>query len=384
MRIARLGGTRGLHLGTVAGLLLCAAAAGRIAADDSQRGHGAAGLRPGPHVAAVRGPSTQDPPPASLLKPHADSGELRATALINPSAAGAPLGETLPIAVSEGNGAAEIPQPPLRDETARSQPLGDGQAGPQDAWTWQTLPDGLIYHSYLAGPKEPRFASQWVHDPHEGWLWDVALGGRVGLFRYGTEDAFHPEGWQLDMEGAAFPRLDCDESLDLMSCDYRFGIPLTYGTGPYQVKFAAYHLSSHLGDEWMLKHPDVERINYSRNALVWGNSYYCTPNLRAYGEVGWAFYADGGARPWEFQVGLDYSPAEPTGRRPVPFFALNGYLREDVNFGGSFAAQTGYQWRGETNHLFRAGMEYYVGKSDQLEFFRQNENKIGLALWYDF
>jgi hypothetical protein len=134
----------------------------------------------------------------------------------------------------------------------------------------------------------------------------------------------------------------------------------------------------------MLKHPDVERINYSRNALVWGNSYYCTPDLRAYGEVAWAFYADGGARPWEFQFGLDYSPARPTGRRPVPFFALNGYLREDVNFGGSFAAQTGYQWRGETNHLFRAGMEYYVGKSDQFEYFRQNENKIGLALWYDY
>ena len=82
--------------------------------------------------------------------------------------------------------AAEIPQPPLRDETAPSQPLGDGQAGPQDAWTWQTLPDGLIYHSYLAGPKEPRFASQWVHNPHEGWLWDIALGGRVGILRYGT------------------------------------------------------------------------------------------------------------------------------------------------------------------------------------------------------
>ena len=85
----------------------------------------------------------------------------------------------------------------------------------------------------------------------------------------------------------------------------------------------------------MLKHPNVERINYSRNALVWGNSYNCTPNLRAYGEVGWAFYADGGARPWEFQFGLDYSPAQPSGRRPVPFFALNAYLREDVNFGGT-------------------------------------------------
>jgi hypothetical protein len=40
-----------------------------------------------------------------------------------------------------------------------------------DVWDWQVLPDGLIYRSYLAGVKEPRFASQWVHDVRQGWLW---------------------------------------------------------------------------------------------------------------------------------------------------------------------------------------------------------------------
>ncbi|HEY2841554.1 MAG TPA: hypothetical protein VGJ26_20510, partial [Pirellulales bacterium] len=32
-----------------------------------------------------------------------------------------------------------------------------------DPWTWQLLPQGLIYHSYLAGPKEPRMASVLQH-----------------------------------------------------------------------------------------------------------------------------------------------------------------------------------------------------------------------------
>jgi hypothetical protein len=30
------------------------------------------------------------------------------------------------------------------------------------------------------------------------------------------------------------------------------------------------------------------------------------------------------------------------------------------------------------------GIEYFNGKSDQFEFFDRYENKIGLALWYDF
>ena len=36
------------------------------------------------------------------------------------------------------------------------------------------------------------------------------------------------------------------------------------------------------------------------------------------------------------------------------------------------------------NHLFRAGVQYFSGKSDQYQFFKQYEEKIGLGLWYDF
>ena len=267
------------------------------------------------------------------------------------------------------------------------QPSGSDAVRPAaspEPWTWHVVPDGLIYRSYLAGVKEPRFASQWMYDSRLGGVWDVTLGGRVGIVRYGTADGLHPDGWQVDIEGAAFPRLDMENSLDVMSNDYRFGIPLTYGCGPFQTKLAYAHICSHLGDEYMVKHPGVDRINYVRNGVVWGNSYYCHPDVRVYGEVGWAFETDGGCEPWEFQFGVEYSPAAPTGGKGVPFAAVNAHLRQDVNFGGNMVFQTGLQWRGTTGQLFRMGMQYYAGKSDQYEFFDQSENKIGLALWYDY
>ncbi len=95
----------------------------------------------------------------------------------------------------------------------------------EEAWTWQLLPDGLLYKSYLAGGREPRFASQWINEKNTGWLWDVTLGGRVGILRYGTTNSPWPEGWQLDIEGAAFPRLNLDQARDLDAVDFRFGIP---------------------------------------------------------------------------------------------------------------------------------------------------------------
>jgi hypothetical protein len=252
-------------------------------------------------------------------------------------------------------------------------------------WSWHLLPEGLIYPSYLAGVREPRMAGTWLHENGHGWLLDATLGARVGLVRCGGEGWPRPNGWQLDVEGAAFPRIDLEHDRDLVASDFRIGSPLTFGWGRYQAKFAFYHLSSHLGDEFMLRYPAFPRINFSRNALVWGNSFYLIDDLRLYAEAGWAFYTDGGTQPWEFQFGAEYSPAEPSaGFRGAPFVALNAHLREEVDFGGNLSVQTGWQWRGQYGRLVRMGMQYVTGKSEQFAFFRQNEDKLGFGLWYDF
>ena len=298
----------------------------------------------------------------------------------------APIGAE---SILPGAPSGQVHEPPSAQESLSSVPLREGfdlgrWGSGDDGWCLQVLPDGLIYKSYLAGVKEPRFGSAWVHDRTLGWIWDVALGGRVGMLRYGSADSFWPEGWQIDIEGASFPRLDLEHERDLMSADFRVGVPVTWGNRRFQTKLAYYHLSSHLGDEYMVRNQTLSRINFSRDALVWGNSLYVTPNLRLYGEAAWAFYTDGGAEPWEFQFGIDYSPARPSGVWGAPFLAMNAHLREEVKFGGAFVAQTGWQWRGESRHLFRLGMEYFTGNSEQFETFRRYEEKIGVGIWYDY
>src|SRR5688572_2824331 len=39
-------------------------------------------------------------------------------------------------------------------------------------WTWQTLPDGVLYKAYRAGLKESRFSSVFLYDDTRGWIWD--------------------------------------------------------------------------------------------------------------------------------------------------------------------------------------------------------------------
>ncbi len=249
-------------------------------------------------------------------------------------------------------------------------------------WTWQVLPEGLMYKNYLAGLEEARIGSEVVHDKRLGWLWDASLGAHVGVLRYGTPDPIWPEGWQLDVDGVALARLD--RNRNMVSTDFRVGFPIARREGPWEAKFGYYHLSSHLGDLYIENNPGAVRIPYVREQLVFGLAYRPIPDVRFYSEANWAFRNDGGSRPWEFQFGMDYSPTQPTGAYGAPFLALNTKLQQDLNYSGNFTAEGGWQWRGQTGHTLRAGVQYSNGMSFQRQFYDRYEQLIGGGMWYDF
>ncbi|MDP6443953.1 MAG: DUF1207 domain-containing protein [Pirellulaceae bacterium] len=254
----------------------------------------------------------------------------------------------------------------------------------EDEWHVQILPEGLVYRPYLAVVNQPRFSAHIVGEKDDGWLFDAALGSQVGLWRWGTLDNNMPEGWQIDAEGVAFLRLDIPENLDVRSADFRAGVPVSYACGRHRTRFGYYHLSSHLADEFLLKNPGFPRLNYSRDVLLLGHSFYFREDSRIYGEAGWAFKSDV-SKEWEFILGLERAPVRPTGIRGAPFYAVNVHLREEVDFGGTFTAQAGWAWRGDrSGRLLRMGVHYLNGKSPQFSFFNTFEHQIGFGVWYDF
>ena len=207
------------------------------------------------------------------------------------------------------------------------------------------------------------------------------------MLRYGDSDPLHPQGWQLDVYGAAIVRMDAEHHQDLNSADYVFGFPITYGVDNWQFKFGYAHLSSHLGDEFAIRNPGAldDRVNYVRDGLVFGTSWFPVPALRLYGEfdLGLPHPAAAPNRS-EFQFGNELSHPGPTGLHGSPFLALNGRMRQEINYGGDLTAETGWLWRGDTGEVFRIGAHYYNGKSSQSQFFNTCEEQIGMGLWYDF
>ena len=254
----------------------------------------------------------------------------------------------------------------------------------ESEWGLHVLPIGIIYRSYLAGPKESRLATKILRIPDDSTMWDATLGARVGILRYGNYDPIRPTGIQWDVEASAQVRLDTLEDVDVLGTDYRVGLPITWGDAFRQWKFGYYHMSSHLGDEFLLKNPGFPLFRQARDALVLGHSIYATDSLRLYGEVGYAFSSTA-SKPWEFQFGADYAPRAPTGIYGAPFFAINAYLREELDFGGGLNVEAGWAWRSDmTAHLLRMGLLYYNGASVQYAFLPFHEQQIGFGVWYDF
>ncbi len=254
-----------------------------------------------------------------------------------------------------------------------------------ESYEWQALPDGLLWRSYLAAPQEPRISMVLLRTADQANYWDATLGGRVGLLRYGTLGAFQPRGWQWDLEGAVMTRLDLGNSEDVVSMDYRFGTEMTRSEGPWAMKFGYFHISSHVGDEFLERNPGFARVNYVTESMVFGLSRNMSEAIRLYGETAYAFHIAGGADRFQFQMGAEYSPMATYSKRGAPFAAINMDIRQAVDFDPAINFQTGWQWKGGlSGRSLRLGLELYDGHSTQFQFFDQTQQHIGFGAWFDY
>lgn len=307
-----------------------------------------------------------------------------------------PLSSQYPFANAPVNASSppNVCQPDSGFGTLSAFPTGAFEPNPYDQQTyasgamqfrrWTFLPQGFLYQTYWAGTAEPRLATRSISDAGGHDSLDSQIGGRVGLVRF--DDPFTAGSFQFDIMGGANLRQNLDtDDWDMTGTDYRYDLPLTYRQGPHAWKFGFYHVSSHMGDEFLAHNPTVERIDYYRDALYLGYSVDLTPKLRAYGEVEYAVSRDF-SEPWHLQFGFDWGPRIPTGVRGAPFLAANAHLREELDFGGNISLQTGWAWKGEgpAAGVLRTGLHYYNGGSPQYSFFQEHEEQIGFGLWYDF
>lgn len=265
--------------------------------------------------------------------------------------------------------------------------FSEHQRSYEQSLTWQLLPNGLLYRTYLAGEKEPRMQLVPYYDTRsKRKIWEAVLGGRAGIVRLSDPSVINGDAFQLDLEGAVFARVLPDEpSTMLEGSDYRVGLYGTWKFDRLSYRAGYYHISSHVGDEYLIANPLFNRINYVRDSMLAGTAYQLNDVSRVYGEIGYALGVEGGAKPLEFQFGGEYAPLPTTQFTGAPFAAVNTHLREDFDFNGGVNVVAGWGWQGEhSKRRLRLGLNYYNGPSLQYEFFDRWENLVGGGIWLDY
>jgi hypothetical protein len=114
----------------------------------------------------------------------------------------------------------------------------------------------------------------------------VSIGDTVPIYRW--FDLFQEgSSFEIGVGGAVWANFDLEDiSTDLINADYLFQIPFTYSIKNWSYRFRIYHISSHLGDEFMVRNPDIERKNPSFEAIEYLTSLQYDSKLRLYNGFG--------------------------------------------------------------------------------------------------
>ena len=158
------------------------------------------------------------------------------------------------------------------------------------------FPQGDIFRPPLADMKQPRFylgvrnvefktgglPAGGVDDNITAAI--VAMGTDIGIWRRSTRHTC--DGLQVSLLGGVFSQYNLDTSSDdLINADYMVGPMLTLRRGRVSARLRLYHQSSHLGDEFILNNPGVDRVNLSFETF---------DGLVAFTGSWWRLYVGGG------------------------------------------------------------------------------------------
>ncbi|MCI5052717.1 MAG: DUF1207 domain-containing protein [Simkaniaceae bacterium] len=256
----------------------------------------------------------------------------------------------------------------------------------------------ILYVPPVAAPREPRYSlgMRWGDSVLGTPAVEFSLGDIFPIFRW--TNVWAPGGdLQLDIIGMMwavfkmwgdFPNDECSE---LVTTDYMGAITLSYAFDNWSFRARIYHVSSHLGDEFMFNNPQVPRVNPSFEAIDFFTSYQVTDGFNLVGGPGFILNSDNSfpMKTFYFEWGGELRIL---GQRffyhklyGSPFLSM--YFRNwqvnNYHLDSTFAL--GYEWSKMqgVGRKFRIYGEYHNGYSEG-QFFTCSGDYFALKVSYGF
>lgn len=255
---------------------------------------------------------------------------------------------------------------------------------------WEIFPSGDVFSPLLADPKEPRFFLS-INNYDNEFRSDftgasVGFGENFGLIRKNLGDQ---HAWQLSLKGGLFSQFDLNsDSDDLLNSDYNIGVTWNYRIDALSTRLRVYHQSSHLGDEYLIKHPRLAetRTNYDYEAIDF-LAAFTRQQIRSYAGLHFLIERDpGDFDRWGYQSGIEYQGAG--GILPwgvlVAGLDIKGF--QELHWTPGYSLKTGIAFKelDQQSRYIQVMLEYYHGFIPYGQFYDYDMESFGAGIYFGF
>lgn len=251
-----------------------------------------------------------------------------------------------------------------------------------------------LFKPFLADPRQMsysvgyRFNDKVLHNS----IIDVSFADTLAIYEWCN---WWGGRLRFEIEGALWAVFSpSQESAPLVNADYYGGIAFTYCYDNWALRLRAFHISSHIGDEFLLMNPHFGRMNPSSEYIDLFGSYDLTNEIRLYGGLGWIFAQDESfhCSPFYGAVGLEMRLQSFGGidwcqmLYATPFYGMHFRFSKDFKHHVDATYVLGYEWGKFTGmaRKVRVYLEYHDGYSVEGQFCHHPTSYLSLRASYSY
>lgn len=225
---------------------------------------------------------------------------------------------------------------------------------------------------------------------------DISLGDDFPIYRW-LDVIWHGD-LQVGIEACIWsvfnmdPHPDIAGGTELVNTDFYGGIPITYARNKWSFRLRGYHMSSHLGDEFLVNHPGFHRVNPSIEAIDFFTSYQAKEAIRLYVGPGVIVHSDP-SFPWkplyiEYGTEVRFLGTKFIKQRLYGTLYLTLHFRNmqelDWNFDGTYRGGYEFSKLQGIGRKFRFYIEYHHGYSYEGQFSKMRDHYMEYNISYGF
>lgn len=157
-----------------------------------------------------------------------------------------------------------------------------------------------LYQPMIAAPRTVCYSIgyRWGDQAIAEHVVPISMGDDFPIFRWLDITRWHGD-LQVGIEACMWsvfnvkvPAPNINGGTALTNSDFYVGIPLSFAADAWSFKLRVYHISSHVGDEFLVNHPGFVRVNPSFEAVDFFSSYQAFDFWRLYIGPGYILHSD--------------------------------------------------------------------------------------------